>query len=209
MKRLVLTFDDGPNPLYTGKVLDILKENQIKASFFVVAQDAIRSPELIKRMKEEGHCVGLHSLEHRHAFLCGYHYMKHDFAKSMELLQSINCHIHFYRPPWGVRNLFSKRFINKYNLHLVLWDVMAQDWKASSTPEMIADKIEKRIFDNAIICLHDSGDKYGGAKGAPLHTIEALKKVLPKLKEKGYEFVTVEEFYKNERSGNENKKTNY
>lgn len=197
MKRLVLTFDDGPVPIYTQQLLDILKDENIKASFFVVAENAAKCPELINRMKNEGHCVALHSLQHRHAFLCTYKYMKYDFSKSLELLQIMDCNIKFFRPPWGVRNIFTRKFVKKHNLHMVLWDVMVGDWKAGNTPETLAKKIEKEIFDGAIICLHDGCEKYGGAKGAPFNTIEGLKIVIPKLKEKGYNFVTVEEFFKN------------
>jgi peptidoglycan/xylan/chitin deacetylase (PgdA/CDA1 family) len=195
MKKLVLTFDDGPSPYYTSQLLDVLKEHHTKATFFVVVDNAIESPELINRMQKEGHCVALHSLEHRHAFLCGYHYMKKDFSKSLELMKHLNCNIHFYRPPWGVRNLFTRSFVRKHQLQMVLWDIMTGDWKAGTTPEMIAKQLENRAFDGAVICLHDGCEKYGGAKGAPQHTIDALKSVLPKLGEMGYEFITVEEFY--------------
>jgi len=198
MKRLLLTFDDGPNPLYTENLLDVLNAEKIRATFFVVAKNAAASPAIIDRMKREGHCIALHSLEHRHAYLSGYRYMRYDFSKSMELLQRMDCDIKFYRPPWGVRNIFTKKFVNKYNLTMVLWDVMAQDWKSGSTADMIANKIMKSVFDGAIICLHDGGENYGGAKGAPFHTIDALKMVIPKLKEEGYEFITVEDYFRYE-----------
>ena len=194
MKRLVLTFDDGPDPIYTRKILDILKDENIKASFFVVAKNAVQYPELIERMKNEGHCIALHSLEHRHAFLCGYGYTKHDFSKSLELLHNMDCNINFYRPPWGVRNIFTRIFVKKHNLQMILWDVMVGDWKAGNTPEILANKIVKKIFDGAIICLHDGCEKYGGVKGSPFNTIDALKIAIPQLKEEGYNFVTVEEF---------------
>ncbi len=200
MKKLVLTFDDGPSPIYTEKLLNILKAENIKATFFVVAKNAAEMPEIIDRMKEEGHCIALHSLEHRHAFLCSYSYMKRDFSESLKILKSMHCNIHFYRPPWGVRNIFSNHFIRKHQLQLVLWDIMAGDWQAGTTPEMIETIIKKKVFDGAIICLHDGCEKYGGAKGAPFHTIDALKSAIPKLKEKGYEFITVEDFYKHEGS---------
>lgn len=197
MKRLVLTFDDGPDPVYTQKLLDLLKDEKIKATFFVVAQNAAQYPELIDRMQKEAHCVALHSLEHRHALLCSYYYMKYDFSKSMELLQKLGCNIRYYRPPWGAKNLFTRIFVKRYHLHTVLWDVMVGDWKAGPTPEILADRIRKKVFDGAVICLHDGCEKYGGAKGAPFNTIDALKIVLPKLKEEGYSFVTVEEFFNN------------
>lgn len=198
MKRLVLTFDDGPSPVYTEQLLDLLKSENIEATFFVVAENAAKMPETISRMKREGHCVALHSLAHRHAFLCGYHYMKYDFAKSLTIMKGLGCRIHFYRPPWGVRNLFTHKFISKYHLKLVLWDIMAGDWKARTTPEMITETIERKAFDGAVICLHDGCEKYGGAKGAPFHTIDALKTALPRMKGRGYQFITVEEFYKHE-----------
>jgi peptidoglycan-N-acetylglucosamine deacetylase len=198
MKKLILTFDDGPDLRYTGKLLDLLKQEQVRASFFVVAKNAEKSPELIMRMKNEGHTVALHSFEHRHAYLSGYHYMKKDFKKSMEILKKLGCNIHFYRPPWGARNLYTNKFVKQYQLRMVLWDVMAEDWKAKSTPQMIAGKIENRVFDGAVICLHDAGENSGGAKDAPIHTIEGLRLVIPKLKKAGYEFLTLEEFLKNE-----------
>jgi peptidoglycan/xylan/chitin deacetylase (PgdA/CDA1 family) len=198
MKRLALTFDDGPNPYYTPKVLDLLKDTDTKATFFVVAKNAAEQPKLIERMKKEGHGIALHSLEHRHAFLCSYRYMEKDFKKSMELLKDLQCDIRYYRPPWGVRNLFTGKFVKKYMLHMVLWDVMAGDWKAGNTPDRIARELLDKVFDGAVICLHDGGENYGGAKGAPFHTIAALKKVIPELKKAGYEFVTVEEYYENE-----------
>lgn len=195
MKRLVLTFDDGPDPIYTKKVLDVLKDHKIKASFFVVAKNASQYPNLIDRMKREAHYIALHSLEHRHAFFCDYNYMSYDFSKSIEIMQTINCDIKFYRPPWGARNIFTKTFLKKYNLQMVLWDVMIGDWKANKTPEILAAKLRKKVFDGAIICLHDGCEKYGGDKGTPFNTIDALKIAIPKLKEDGYSFVTVEELF--------------
>lgn len=198
MKRLILTFDDGPDQRYTAEFLNIIKDEGIKATFFVVADNARKNPELIDRMKRENICIGLHSLRHTHPYLCGCRTTERDFEQSLTIMKQLGCTIKFYRPPWGKPNLYTKKFLRKNNLKLVLWDVMAGDWKARSTPELIARKVEENVFDGAIICLHDSGDKYGGAKGAPNRTIDALKIVIPKLKKKGYTFITVEELYQNE-----------
>lgn len=198
MRRLVLTFDDGPNSAYTPMLLDVLKEAKVNATFFVVAKDAVQNPVLIERIKEEGHCIAFHSYEHKHALLSSYKYTKNDFSTSLKLLSELNCKIKYYRPPWGARNLFTRRFVKKHGLHMVLWDIMTGDWKKSTTPQMIAEKIRSRVFDGAVICLHDGGESHGGAAGAPFHTIEALKTVLPELQKEGYEFVTIEEYYQNE-----------
>ena len=77
-------------------------------------------------------------------------------------------------------------------MKLIYWDVMAEDWSSKSTPEMIYEKLMLRTSSNSIICLHDAGENSGGAKDAPLNTIEALKKAIPSLKEKGYKFVLPE-----------------
>lgn len=198
MKKLILTFDDGPDSRYTSKFLDIIKDEQIKATFFVVASNALKNQSIIERMKQENICIGLHSLRHTHPYLCGYYATKRDFEHSINIMKKLGCNIKFYRPPWGKPNIYTKKFLLKHGLHMVLWDVMVGDWKARSTPESIVDRIEKQVFDGAIICLHDSGDKYGGAKGAPLNTIDALKIVIPRLKKKGYKFITMEELYKDE-----------
>lgn len=194
MKKLMLTFDDGPENPYTSIILNLLKNEGIKATFFVVANNAKAMPEIIERMKQDGHTVALHSLEHRHPLLCGIKYMKRDFEESLKIMGDLSCNIRFYRPPWGARNLFTKKLLQKYSLKMVLWDIITKDWKEESTPEMIADIIDDKVFDGAVICLHDGGEKTGGAKGAPYNTIKALRIIIPKLKKDGYEFVTVEEF---------------
>ncbi|TAH65096.1 MAG: polysaccharide deacetylase family protein [Anaerolineaceae bacterium] len=196
-KKLVLTFDDGPDSIYTNQLLDLLKSQKIKATFFLVAKNALKLPGLVKRIKNEGHCIALHSLEHRHALLCGYRYFSLDFSNSMDIFRDLKCDIKYYRPPWGARNLFTKYLVKRHGLIMVLWDVMVQDWKRHSSSQEIADKIENRIFDGAILCLHDGCEKYGGEKMVTPQMIEALKLVLPKLKNEGWQFITVEEYFDN------------
>ena len=76
MKQLAITFDDGPDPRYTGLLLDLLQEHHIPATFFVVASNAESNPDLIRRMLAEHHQVAMHSYNHRHAWFSSYHYMK-------------------------------------------------------------------------------------------------------------------------------------
>ena len=96
-----------------------------------------------------------------------------------------------YRPPWGHLNLMSLYCIRKMHLQLIFWDVMAQDWSAKETADSICNKILRRVFPGAVICLHDGR----GENGAPGRTIEALKKAIPMLKAQGYEFRRIEEKY--------------
>lgn len=187
--HISLTFDDGPDPRYTGTLLDILKEYQIHATFFVVAQKAEKYPELIHRILEEGHELGLHSLEHGNGLVKGYRYTRQDFEKSLNIMRSHHWSVKYFRPPWGHSNLFTKHFANKYGLKLVYWNVMAQDWKADATSFSITSKLIRRVKSGSIICLHDSG----GCINAPARTLSALRKAIPLLKQQGYIFTGVEE----------------
>ena len=189
---IMLTFDDGPDERYTGKLLDILKENGIKATFFVVADNVRKYPQMVDRMMEEGHCIGIHSYCHKNAWLKTPREEKRDFENSIDLLESYNWKTPFYRPPWGHTNLLSMYYAKKHGFQVMLWSVMAQDWSSKSSKETIIKKLLERTREHSIICLHDAGENSGGAKDAPLNTIEALKTVIPILKQKGYRFVTPE-----------------
>ncbi|MCR1954295.1 polysaccharide deacetylase family protein [Clostridioides mangenotii] len=191
-KRIMLTFDDGPDPRYTNDLLDILKDNNVRATFFVVANNAKGNPDIINRMLEEGHEVALHSLEHKNAWLYSYFYTKKDFLESLNIMKKLGVDVKHYRPPWGHTNIFSAAFARKHNLKIILWSVMAEDWEKDATVEVIVERLKRRTRGNSIICLHDSGENSGGADGAPRRTIDALKIAIPELKASGFRFITPE-----------------
>lgn len=190
-KSFYLTFDDGPSVEYTTSLLDLLKENDVRATFFVVASFAKSNTSIIKRMKDEGHIIGLHSFEHRNALYQSRNYTKYDFKRSMEIMKELGVEVKYFRPPWGHFNINTVFEIKKYNLKTVLWDVMAEDWEGNTTSKVIVKKLLDRSESGDIICLHDGR----GKNEAPSRTIEALGVVLPIWKDKGYEFLTVEDMY--------------
>lgn len=189
---IMLTFDDGPHEQYTEQLLDVLLENRVRATFFVVAKNAKKHPHLIKRMQEEGHLIALHSLEHRNAWFYSYFYTKKDFEKSLAILNEIGVKCHYYRPPWGHTNLFTSYFVNKYQLKMMFWNVSVQDWKYNSVSLIIQNKLLREIKLHSIICLHDAGHNVYSDPTAPERTIEALKTTLPILKKQGVSFITPE-----------------
>lgn len=186
---IMLTFDDGPDPDYTGRLLDLLKEENVHAAFFTVTREAIQNEELIDRMILEGHVVGFHSMDHQNAMVRGYFHTRKDFCTGYEFLKGKGITPLFYRPPWGHTNLFTWRWMKKYGMKMVLWDVMAEDWEAEATVGSIRRKCFRRVKDGSIICLHDGGRRSGGAPGAPEKTLAALRYVIPALKEAGYRFI--------------------
>ena len=189
-KALYLTFDDGPDPQYTPQLLDLLEQYHIPASFFVVAQSAQSHPDLIARMKRNGHVIGLHSLSHKNGLIQPPLSACRDFSQSVAILQQLGIPPRYFRPPWGHWNMVSAAQAYRCGIRSMLWDVMAEDWRGDTTAAEIAYKLLTRTFDGAVICLHDGR----GKNNAPSRTIAALRQVLPQWLKAGYCFQTVDQY---------------
>lgn len=187
--EIMLTFDDGPDERYIYSLMDVLDQFDVKATFFMVAENAKKNKKVVEDVIKRGHQVGLHSWQHRNAMFYSYFYTKKDFENSVVIMKEFGIKNFLYRPPWGHVNIFTNFFARKYKMKYVYWDVMAEDWQKKATPISISDKLLIRTTKNSIICLHDAGENSGGAKDAPLDMIEGLKIAIPKLKEKGYKFI--------------------
>lgn len=189
-KLICLTFDDGPHKVYTERLLDLLLQYNIKVTFFVVAKFAQSNPELIERMKNEGHTIAFHSFEHKNPLIKGPFYTKKDFNNSIKIMNNLHCSTTYFRPPWGCINLTTIKNVKKYNLNLIFWNVMVGDWRANISSHKIAKKLLKRTKKNFLICLHDGR----GRNNAPLRTINALEKTIPIWINEGYKFVKIDDF---------------
>jgi peptidoglycan/xylan/chitin deacetylase (PgdA/CDA1 family) len=187
--NIILSFDDGPDPLYTLRLLEILRLNEIRAVFFVVAEKAARYPDIIGKIKAEGHIIGLHSLEHGNAFFKSPSYQKKDFKQSLEIFEGLGLKPRLYRPPWGHLNISSLILAKKHGLNILLWTVMVQDWEKASTPQRLEQRLLKRTKSGSIICLHDSGCGKAAFSGAPERLLDALAVCLPLLRKKGCSFI--------------------
>lgn len=187
-KVIYLTFDDGPSE-YTPDLLDLLGEYDVKATFFMVGIFAAEYPDVVARVKNEGHCIGVHSLEHRSALLSTPFYTNRDFNNTMAIMKDLGVEPKYYRPPWGEVNLWSLMNADIHGLKKVIWNVMAEDWRGDTTADIIAEKLLKRTGNGDVVCLHDGR----GKNHAPARTIEALRKVIPVWKEEGYEFKLIDD----------------
>jgi peptidoglycan/xylan/chitin deacetylase (PgdA/CDA1 family) len=184
-KVLALTFDDGPDPEYTPLLLDVLKENDVKGTFFVLADKASKYPDIVRRMIQEGHNIGLHSFRHiNEAFLSPLR-TKKELFESLSILNELNVKVNLFRPPWGIFNLMTCHYAMLCKCKIVLWSIHAKDWSRYTSVEYIKHRLINKVKPGDIVLLHDGG----GAKGAPRRTIAALKAALPVLKSKGYRFV--------------------
>lgn len=187
---IALTFDDGPNPDYTPRLLNILKEQNVPATFFLVGQRAIRHPELVKLIEAEGHTIGCHSFTHRHAWLMDPITTHRDMTQTFNAVKNIlGKPPKWYRPPWGTFNLLSIFEARKLNLFPAYWCIEAQDWAAGTSVDHIYNTVLNKAAPGAIVLLHDNG----GAPGAPEKTLKALPTIIDRLKERGFTFVTLDQ----------------
>ncbi len=180
IKKIALTFDDGPHPKYTERLLDGLKERNVVATFFVTGENAENYPEIIRREQAEGHLIGNHTYSHIQLTSRNRETFREELVKTNEILEEITGEkISFVRPPYGS---WDKSFEKELNMFPVLWNIDPLDW-CSHNAECIAAKVVEKAGDGDIILLHDY---YDTSVTAALEVVDALQK-------RGFQFVTVEE----------------
>lgn len=178
--EIAFTFDDGPHPVWTEKLLDGLKARGIRATFFVIGQSAEEYPELIQRMIAEGNQVGNHTYSHIQLTACGVDQAIEEIKKTQEAIyQAAGFRPDYIRPPFGSWNDTLQK---ETNLETVLWDVDPYDWKIQNT-DAIVKSILDQTEDGSIILLHDVYET----------SVEAALKAADIFIERGYRFCTVDE----------------
>jgi len=174
-----LTFDDGPSE-YTPKLLDILRDNDIKATFFVVGSRLQQYPHLLKRMVREGHQVASHSWSHPHLPELGEIELDAEISKTQDAIkEAIGHKPHFIRPPYGETNQKTLDAFDKYKVSPVIWSVDTRDWES---PDGILKAVEEQVQNGGMIVLQH--DLY-------LKSIEAEPQIIEKIKRHGRKLVTV------------------
>lgn len=192
-RYMALTFDDGPYPPYTDRLLDILKEKQAHVTFFLVAEQAQRHPDLVRRMAAEGHTVGLHAFRHRDFLKLTAEEKQKDLKQGKRVLQTITGGEPVYwRPPHGFRDHSVMELAGRENLVVVNWSMTPRDWTGIDRQEIYNRVIEKT--DNGAIVLFHDGDSpfYKASRQA---TVDAVGPLIDSLREKGYDLVSLEEYW--------------
>jgi peptidoglycan/xylan/chitin deacetylase (PgdA/CDA1 family) len=151
---LALTFDDGPDPVWTPRLLDLLGELGTRATFFVIAPRAAAHPELIARMLDEGHSLGLHCEQHVRHSSREIAWGREDAARATARLRELGGSPGLWRTPWGDLAWWSQQVATEQNLRLVHWTVDTHDWRGDSTEQMFADTCD-RLTHGAIVLAHD------------------------------------------------------
>ena len=184
-KQLALTFDDGPDEYYTDRILDILKQYNVKATFFVIGKNAEMYPTTLKRIEYEGHIIGSHTYNHADLNKLNEAQIRSELSKTEAVLDStLGHHTKLMRPPFGNNSKDTIKAVSNLGYKIVDWSVDTKDWSGAS-PAKIMEYVEGEVHPGAII-LHHSANRVN-------NTLEALPKEIEKLRSEGYEFVTIPE----------------
>lgn len=180
IKRVALTFDDGPHPVCTPKLLDGLKERGVCATFFVIGKNIPGNEDIIRRMDEEGHLIGNHTYDHVKISDLSVEAACEQVEKTSTLIREITGKdTEYVRPPFGS---WCKDLECSFEMFPVLWDVDPLDWTTKNTGDVVRRVLEA-VEPDDIILLHDC---YESSVDAALQIVDALT-------EQGYVFITVDE----------------
>lgn len=180
---IALTFDDGPNSCYTPQVLDVLYEQQVPATFFLVGEKFSGNELLIKEMVSSGHEIGSHTFSHSDLTTLNKQQVQQEIQQTAEELKKIlpDYPMQYFRPPYG---RYTAEVEKAVNLSLVLWTIDSGDWK-NPDAEKICTNVLHNIQNGDIIVFHDNNAE----------TVEALQKIIVALKARNFQFVTISQLY--------------
>lgn len=184
-KLLILTFDDGPSK-YTSQILDILQNENIKATFFILGQNVIDNEEILLREYTDGHIIGIHSYEHVFFTKISKEDILYQIATTNTMINEITNTTPIYiRVPYGITNNRVNAILKEQDLENVLWTIDSLDWSYKNSEKTI-EHVIKNVTGNDIILMHDTFKS----------TVEATESIIKYYKEKDFEFVTIHEFYR-------------
>jgi peptidoglycan/xylan/chitin deacetylase (PgdA/CDA1 family) len=167
-KTIYLTFDDGPHPTATPFVLDLLKQHQIKATFFCIGKNVQRYPEIYQRILAEGHQTGNHTQDHRN----GWKTSQQDYLENIFIAtQYIDASL--FRPPYGrITKAQIKAVEQQFAFRIIMWDVLSGDFDPKLQPEQCWHQVKKAVRPGSIIVFHDSEKAWPRMQYALPKTIE-------------------------------------
>jgi peptidoglycan-N-acetylglucosamine deacetylase len=186
-RRLALTFDDGPDPEWTPRLLDALGAVGVRATFFLIGERADRAPALVRRMTAEGHEVGNHSWSHRCLWLCGPGATAAEIGRAHDRLADLTglAPRHF-RPPWGMVNAAMFPALRRFGERCVFWSIQPEGRRPVPAARQV-DHVLARVHPGAIVDLHDAE----GTPAAPKRLLQALPALLQGVRAQGYALTTV------------------
>lgn len=180
-KCVYLTFDDGPVPGLCDFILDELRIHQAKATFFLVGENVVRQPDLVKRMRQDGHRIGNHTHNHLNGFKTSGRAYRQNIEMAEKVLKPFLSEeqVPLFRPPYGKIGPVQARELQKMGYAVVMWDVLTKDYDTFREPEEIVRNTLDHVEDGSIVVLHDN-------LKADRNIREGLPAILSGLREMGF-----------------------
>jgi peptidoglycan/xylan/chitin deacetylase (PgdA/CDA1 family) len=189
--QIALTYDDGPNDPYTGRLLDLLARHNARATFFLIGRYARQRPDLVRAIQQGGHEIGNHTDSHPNLIFASPARLRQELEDCGKALNdAIGQYQPLFRPPFGGRTPLVLKAARRLHLEPILWSVTAYDWSAKS-PDTILGHIQRqsRPTQGEVILLHDGGHLAFGTDRQP--TIEATRQLLERHSPEGKQFVSI------------------
>lgn len=187
--KVALTFDDGPDIRFTPQVLDVLQEHQAKATFFLMGARAAEHTDIVRRMDAEGHAIGNHSYWHPNLTEVSLERVHWEVSAAENVIaQIVGFRPRLFRPPYGALNREIVELLGRMGNAVILWNVDSLDWTQPGAG-VVANNVLANTLTGSIILMHDGGHWTMDLSG----TVNALREIIPRLRQDGIEFVTVPE----------------
>ena len=192
-KRVALTFDDGPAEPFTEQVLEILRQHQVPATFFVCGKNAEKYPALLRRIVAEGHEVGNHTYSHLFVYFQSRRRMAEEIDRTQAIIERITgIRPRIFRPPYGARWFGLVPTLQERGMHLILWSATGYDWKKDLPG--IARAALQELKPGAIMLLHDGRDARPASEIDRSRTVSALPAIIAGARQQGYTFAPLKDF---------------
>jgi peptidoglycan/xylan/chitin deacetylase (PgdA/CDA1 family) len=192
-KVVALTFDDGPSPVWTTQILDELKLAKVKGTFFMLGEHVVKYPEVAKRVAAEGHEIGNHTYDHHVLIYYTMDELEKEIKEAEKVIKDTTGRTtRYFRPPKAWLTGPEKKKIEEMGYKTVLWTLNSKDW-VTFDDKYIIRYILKHLKPGDIILFHDSGGVFRVEGGDRHETVLAVRRLIERLKEKGWQFVTVSE----------------
>jgi peptidoglycan-N-acetylglucosamine deacetylase len=186
---IALTFDDGPSGS-TPEILEILAANHVRATFFQCGANVRRLPELSRAVLQGGHEIGNHTETHPALYLRGRQFVRNEVAAAQRSIEeATGIRPKYFRAPYGARWFGLRAAQRESGLQGVMWTCNGLDWRLPT--ERIVSRVCSNLFSGSIILLHDGRQTLSRPNVRP--TIEALRELIPEVRERGFEFATISE----------------
>jgi peptidoglycan/xylan/chitin deacetylase (PgdA/CDA1 family) len=192
-KKVAITFDDGPSPVWTPRILDALRESGVKATFFMLGQHVHKYPHIARRVAAEGHTIGNHGYAHSVMLYYTVSEIEEEIQYTQQVIRQVTgVTTRYFRPPKAWLRRVIKKTIQAMGYEIVLWSLNSKDWVTFHHQRMVRYLVSQ-VKNGDILLFHDSGHVFRREGGDRTQTVAAIPLLVAELKARGFAFVTVDE----------------